>query len=267
MIHSLSFLRISYPKWTSSLPLAAICLVLSAGAAQSAIIDLGFALDESGSVGSNNYNLVKQGLANALDLIPLTGINQYRVSVVSFDSSASTIVSPTILDASTLAGVKAAIINDPYSGGNTNIGSGVALLTSLVSGVGFGDSSLINITTDGFSSGDPVAVRNTAVTAGWDSISAEAIGNFNQSYLNAVVYPQPAFSTNNPNNLPNPLERGFIVQLAGFDEYQGAIAAKVQRIVTPPNPNPQDVPESSSLVGIISMCALSFGLKRRKTDS
>ncbi len=64
-----------------------------------------------------------------------------------------------------------------------NISGAIAQLTTLVQGVGFGDTSLINISTDGeptTGSSDAVAIRNGAVAAGWDSLSAEAIGNFNQ---------------------------------------------------------------------------------------
>lgn len=203
--------------------------------ANAALIDLGFALDESGSIGLANWGVEKGGLANALSLVPTGGPDQYRITVVSFDSAASMIVAPTILTAGNLAAIQAQINVAPYNGGGTNVTTGVSLLTSLVSGVGFGDTSYMNVSTDGFSAGDPTASRNAAVAAGWDAISAEAIGNFDLSFLSALVYPQPGVL--NPSPLPDPLVQGFIIQVANFADYEAAIASKVQAITGVPEPS------------------------------
>jgi hypothetical protein len=139
-----------------------------------------------------------------------------------------------------------------------NISGAIAQLTTLVQGVGFGDTSLINISTDGeptTGSSDAVAIRNGAVAAGWDSLSAEAIGNFNQTFLNTLVYPQPGLSTNDPNALPNPLTQGFVLRVDNFADYQGAISAKIQRIV--------QVPEPGTLT-LLGLAGVWFGFGRRR---
>lgn len=238
-----------------------IVLGVVASPARAAIIDLGFALDRSGSVGDSNYTLVKNGLDGALDQIPVMGPNQYRITVVSFAANITTVVPPTILTAATLAGVKADIVADSYSGGSTNIAGAVERLTNLVGGVGFGDTSLINISTDGVpvpsTQAAATAVRNTAVGAGWDSISAEAIGTFDLTYLQALVSPQPAVTTPDPNALPNPLVNGFVLEVASFDDYGAAIATKVQKIVNVP------VPGTLILMGL-SLLGLGAAQRNRR---
>lgn len=62
---------------------------LSTGGAFAAVVDLGFSLDASGSVGSGNFNTVRTALAAALDSIPTTGANQYRIAVNKFATGVS----------------------------------------------------------------------------------------------------------------------------------------------------------------------------------
>ncbi len=207
--------------------------------ANAALIDLGFALDESGSIGPANWNIEKAGLANALNFVPTSGADQYRITVVRFDSAATTIVAPTILTAGNLAGIQGAINAAPYNGGSTSISAAVSLLTSLVNGVGFGDTSYINISTDGepnVGNLNPAQVRDAAIAAGWDAISAEAIGFFDTTYLLNLVYPQPGVLSP-PNPLPNPLVQGFVIQVADFNSYGTAIQTKIQTITGVPEPS------------------------------
>ena len=75
-----------FNKKLAALAVAGATLLPAASA--SAVVQLGFILDESGSIGSSNYTIIQNGLASAMSLIPTTG--QYEVSVVSFSSGAST---------------------------------------------------------------------------------------------------------------------------------------------------------------------------------
>ena len=60
------------------------------------VVQLGFILDESGSIGATNYNTIKTGLANAINtLVPVGGL--YEVTVVSFASSATTLVNHMLI--------------------------------------------------------------------------------------------------------------------------------------------------------------------------
>lgn len=214
-------------------------VLLFTAKAQGALIDLGFGLDESGSVGGSNYEIEKQGLANALAQIPTSGPDQYRISVVAFSTDVDDLVLPTILTAGNLATIQAAIIADTFDGSTTNIQGAIQRLVDLTNNAGgVGGTSLMNISTDGVPqpATDPNTDRAIAISAGWDSISAEAIGNIDLSYLEALVHPQPAFTTSDPNALPDPLTQGFVLQVDNFSDYEGAIAAKVERIIRAPIP-------------------------------
>jgi hypothetical protein len=231
--------------------------------ANAALIDLAFSLDRSGSVGSSNYTLVKQGLSNALNIIPTTGTDQYRVTVVSFASTVSTVVAPTVVTAASLPGIQAAILGDSFTGGATNIfGSIQQIVNEVVNEGGIGDSGLINISTDGepnVGNTNPQDAQDLATGAGWDSISAEAIGSFDLGYLQTLVFPQPGVTTGDPNNLPNPLDQGFVLTVDMFEDYGGAIDAKVQEIVN----GGGDIPEPTTLA-LFGAGAIALGARARR---
>lgn len=235
---------------------------IAAGSANAAVIDLGFVLDRSGSVGSGNWTSVTSGLANALAVIPTAGPNQYRIGVSSFSTGASVDVAPIILTAGNLAGIQASINAIAFNGGNTCIQCGTTALTNAyIADGGLSSSSLMNISTDGvpnIGETNGTTLRNSLTASGWDSISAEAIGNFNLSFLQALVSPNPGVTTNDPNALPNPLVQGFVLTVANFNDYGPAIAAKVQNIV--------DLPEPGSVALLGVALAGIAGLRRKQAS-
>jgi len=66
-----------------------------------AIFDLVFIMDESGSVGSGNFNAAMGSLATALEnslTQPVLDVDQYNISVVSFSDSNGNRTNPTGVD-------------------------------------------------------------------------------------------------------------------------------------------------------------------------
>ncbi|WP_281932443.1 VWA domain-containing protein [Roseibium album] len=248
-------------------------ITASSDKAEATIINLGFAIDSSGSVGSSGWNTQITGLAAALDSIPTSGANQYRVGVVAFNSGARTLVSPTIVTAGNIAGIKTAITTAAFSSGGTFIGAGINRLVSDFNGAGYlaSETSLMNVTTDGISlPTSDAAARDAALLAGWEGISAECIlvcANENsvgsQRLLNTVVSPVPALFVTNTNALPNPLTQSFVLKINTFDDYEAAIKAKVGKIVTDTGGGPTVVPLPAGLPLLLGGLSVLYAVRRK----
>ncbi|MEM6579180.1 MAG: VWA domain-containing protein [Pseudomonadota bacterium] len=218
----------------------------ASSAADAKTIDLGFALDESGSVSLSDFNLSTSGLANALDEIPTSGPNQYRISVVIFSSSARTVVDPTVVTAGNIDSLKTTISGISKFGGGTDADRAIDLLTANFTGVGLGDESYFNLATDGFTPSNALAdSAAAAVAAGIDGLSFEAVGSgASTSQLLRSCYGGSSFSdpgsgntasgcslVTDPNNLPDATQEGFVLTVDNFTDFQGALRSKVESIV------------------------------------
>ena len=215
------------------------------GPSSAATIDLGFAIDESGSVTgtptTGELGLLRGGLAAAMDLIPSTGApgnpNVYTVTVVRFAGSASTLISKTEMTDASRASIKNDLTSLARISGGTNIPAAVTQLTSAVCGASCtADTTLFNIATDG-AGGNPTfgnpSANQQAVDAGVDGISYEVIGGgLKAEDVKDFALPQPAVVVTDPNNLPNPLTTGFALEVSTFTDFENAIAKKVGRVVT-----------------------------------
>lgn len=241
---------------TSMLALAGI------GSASAANIDLGFALDESGSISGTNFSLARTGLSNALGNIPVGGANTYRVSVVAFSGSARTVITQTINTAADRALVQAAVAGVVQQGGGTCISCATSqLVTNFSAGPGLGASTLFNITTDGETTSGVLSgttLRSNLLAAGVDTISAEAVGTFDTAFLLALTGASSVIT--DPANLPNAYTSGFVLRVDNFADYQGAINAKIQNIVAPPTA----VPGPIAGVGLLPLLGFAFAWRARR---
>lgn len=211
-----------------------------AAPAKSDVIQLGFIIDESGSIGSSNYTIIKNGLANAIStLIPTNGT--YEISVVSFGNSAQTVVNHVLIDsAAALTSVVNAINGSVYNGGGTYMATAFNAMTAALSGsTQVVSASYVNFATDGYNSdadATVVAARNALIAAGTDNISIEAIGSsLDPNFLKgSICYPAPC-DDSAPYNFPT---QGFYIGVADAAGYAAAIGNKI-RIVTGQVPEPQ----------------------------
>ncbi|SMX39160.1 vWA domain-containing protein [Maliponia aquimaris] len=248
---------------------AVASLGLMAGSASAANIDLAFLMDESGSVDAADYLAAMDSLADALDAsIPVGGADTYTITVISFSGGASVDVGPTTINtAGDLAAVTTAIRNATYSGGGTSFAAAFTLLNNTVTTLG--DASLINMMTDGFG-GNPTVQRDALITSGWDSLSFEAVGSFTDiatmrdlAFDTAGTGLQPLY--NSPAQITDPLNDAFVLEVSGFGPaFDAAIAAKVQKIVTP-GPSVIPLPAGLPLI-LLGLGALGgLRLRSRKT--
>jgi hypothetical protein len=154
--------------------------------ANAAVIQLGFILDRSGSIGSTNWTTIVNGLSTAVNtLIPVGGSDTYEISVVKSASTASINVNSFLVtDTTTRSNLATLIAGIPFTGGGTAFGPAFdAMRTALTDGIGVtaGDAaaSYVNFATDGVQA-DPAAgliARNALIAAGIDNISVEGIGS------------------------------------------------------------------------------------------
>lgn len=249
----------------------AVSLLAFAPASFAATVDLGFAIDESGSVFSGDFVLARDGLAAALGSIPTDDPDvTYRISVVKFDGTVETVVPVTVLDSpAALNTVVGQIQGATQQGGSTAIGDAIAALTmNFTNAGGFGDTSLFNVTTDGANNtGSSISASATAAAnAGLTGLSYEAVGLAAIQPLLDTAFPTAPVLVTDAANLPDPTKQGFVFEVDSFADYAAAISSKVQTIVDntggggtpdpdplPPIPLPAGMPLLLGGLGVLAL--------------
>jgi hypothetical protein len=237
--------------------------LLAAPKADAAVIQLGFILDRSGSIGAGNWNTIVNGLATAVGTyIPINAVDTYEISVVTFSTAATANISNVLVsdqasrDALVLAIQGLAAV---YSGGNTNFAAAFsAMQTALAGSLNNPSLSYVNFATDGQQNvgGTGVTERNALIAWGVDNISIEGIGGGVDAndLRNNFCYPGPCDDTA-PYNFP---AQGFYIGVANAQGYADAIGGKIQTVVDP-------VPEPITMT-LLGLGLLGFGVARRRRD-
>jgi hypothetical protein len=268
---------------------AAIASLAGGAQALPITVDLGFIIDESGSVNSSAYTQTLSALQAALATVPnATADVQYRIGVVGFGSAADTVVAPITItsqaDRNTVNALLEGEKSDYANAGSTNFTVAMERLREIFDDAGgLGDVSIANFATDGNPNVDVTGIdaeANGMISDGWDAMSFEAIGGgINVSNLDFGF--QTAYTTG-PLTLgvnsglidcgtvagsagtTDPLGDCFIVATS-FADLQTVYTNKVisSILVTGGDPNVVPLPAAGWL--LLGGLGALFGLRRRKT--
>jgi len=211
------------------------------------LVQLGFLVDASGSIGFANFTTITSGMATAFaNVLPTDG--SVEVTVIQFSTGASIVVAPTVIDSQAdLDTVVAAVSGMMWTGGWTEMNEGIDLLTGQIMGSpeyaqDGGPEIVYNMVTDGIplldggadGSAAALAARDAAIAAGLDEFDAEFIGSVGDPGYNflvdSLVYPQPG-------HLAPPYTPGFVVPVT-FDGFGDAFESKLVAVTTNPVPEP-----------------------------
>jgi hypothetical protein len=233
----------------------AVALVSSSNAEATAKIQVCLVIDGSGTIDSNEWNLIIQAVAKGInDTIPHDG--SIELTVVQFggsiEASARTEIAPTAIDASDFATVSAQVLAIPKIGGGTPTANGLFLgWNELKSSPRFATAQrqVINLATDDLpnvrnynatsdldgsggnatASDDVVAVVNEAVNQGLDELDVEGIALPDESrdwFKNWVVHPQPGAIA------PPFSKPGWIRIVADVPEFANTLGEKLHVIIS-----------------------------------
>ena len=242
------------------LMLIVILAFVPGSAAQTPVqVQLGFIIDGSSSLSAAHFDLIKRGIANAIDdrtLLPRDGSVEICVVQIGLRPSEGLVreeIAPTVITDATVGAVVRRIRGIEKSDFSTATGEAILLCAELITGspnFGAATRQVINIATDGLpTQGTDVVVASArARAAGIDELDVEALGNLSQQegqleQFSAVVFPQPVAWVP-----PDPMNSGFLRIVRDMNDFEEAIREKLPIVLPtavptlPPSPTPTRLP-------------------------
>ncbi|MEM3383304.1 MAG: VWA domain-containing protein [Nitrososphaerales archaeon] len=207
------------------------------------VTQIGLCIDGSGSISISNWNIIKSGIANAVqDTLPKDG--SIELTIVQFGGTTARVeLSPTIITESNVGSVVNKINAMSKMGGTTPMAAGLSLIwNTMRNSPNFATAKkqIINLITDGNPNvpspssnarSQVISVRNTAVSQGLDELDVEAIGtNVDINWLKNVAYPNGVIVSISD---PTPWPAGWVLPISKFEDFSVAISKKFEMIISP----------------------------------
>lgn len=224
-------------------------------------LELSLVIDSSGSIDGGEFSQQIDGYALAFQQAEVINSivaspNGIAVNTILFASNATEVISfqhlQTAEDVSDFADALAAITRIT---GGTDIADGINLAVETINTNAFESGNIIiDVSGDGEQNvgGDPAASRDAALSAGVSRINGIAIGD------------QGVFDFYQANVIGG--TDSFILQADSFDDFDTAIANKIQVEVggpPPADPEPSPVPAPGA-IGLIGFGVFALGLITRR---
>lgn len=244
-----------------------------------ATTDLAFIMDRSNSISEANFESAMESLADALAAsIPFDEPdNRYRITVIKFNdvsTGADVVVSNVLVDSEAVRDTVVQQIRDETNATSSTTCYSCAFDQLTATVTSFSDNSIINMMTDGAPNvgllgSDLLLQRDDLKTAGWDSLSFEAInlGTAGETLLSDLAFDTagtgPQAIITDPNDITDPLNASFVLRVDNFgDAYAAAISSKVQRVV---DPDPSPVPVPAALPLLLAGLGMFGAIRLRKS--
>jgi hypothetical protein len=230
----------------AALPFAGLALAMAAPAS-AATLELGLAIDGSGSISVADFNLQKNAYANVLsDLTVLPRNGTVAIGVKLFSNTVQTVFAMAEITNANHGALIAAINGMVRPGSTTNISGAINDFTAEIFGNAIASNrQLIDVSTDGFNNvGNLGAARAAALAAGIDQINCIGVGA-NTDCANVIGGAGSfALNANNFNDFEASLRRKIKIEVNGIPEpatwammiagfgFVGAAARRRQRKMT-----------------------------------
>jgi hypothetical protein len=159
---------------------AVAAIGLSATSANAAVnLELGLAIDGSGSISASDFTLQKNAYASVLtdlSVMPLDGT--VAIGVKLFGTSVTNVFTMAVITNANIGALIAAINGMVQPASSTNIAGAIDAFTTEIFSNGITSSKqIIDVSTDGFNNvGNLVTSKTNALTAGIDQINCVGLG-------------------------------------------------------------------------------------------